>query len=104
MALNDVYILLGAGTACSGQLICNPNPSIYPCFGPFMTHIPPGAGITVAVDPANPPIVQAFHGGHWGGWTFEVNGSTTKSDGSLELSFRKGGFQEARSVFPLFFL
>ena len=55
-----------------------------------------GSQITVAPDPANPPIVQAFHGGHWGGWTFEVNGSSTTEDGSLSLSFSKGGFQEAR--------
>ena len=55
-----------------------------------------GSQITVAPDSANPPIVQAFHGGHWGGWTFEVNGSSTTADGSLSLSFSKGGFQEAR--------
>ena len=55
-----------------------------------------GSQITVTPDPANPPIVQAFHGGHWGGWTFEVNGSSTSTDGSLTLSFSKGGFQEAR--------
>ena len=54
------------------------------------------SAITVAPDPANPPIVQAFHGGHWGGWTFEVNGSTATADGSLKLSFSKGGYQEAR--------
>jgi hypothetical protein len=55
-----------------------------------------GTAIAVTPDPANPPIVQAFHGGHWGGWTFEVNGSNTAADGSLELSFSKGGYQEAR--------
>lgn len=36
-------------------------------------------GVSVAPDPTNPPIVQAFHGGHWGGWTFEVNGSKTNT-------------------------
>jgi hypothetical protein len=51
------------------------------------------------IDTANPPIVQGFHGGHWGGWTFEVKSAyqtnTTGTD-SLELTFSKGGFQEAR--------
>jgi hypothetical protein len=55
------------------------------------------SGISVAPpNPANPPIVQAFHGRHWGGWTFAVNGSTTSADGGLTLSFSKGGYQEAR--------
>ena len=76
----------------------------------------------MAVDDANPPIVQvstaaserccsslvlitltalctccqAFHGGHWGGWTFAVNASSTGADGGLTLGFEKGGYQEAR--------
>ena len=54
------------------------------------------SGISVAVDDANPPIVQAFHGGHWGGWTFAVNASSTGADGGLTLGFEKGGYQEAR--------
>ena len=39
---------------------------------------------------------QAFHGGHWGGWTFAVNASSTGADGGLTLGFEKGGYQEAR--------
>ena len=75
----------------------------------------------MAVDDANPPIVQvstatcerhsllassyhtngavccqAFHGGHWGGWTFAVNASGTSADGGLTLGFERGGYQEAR--------
>ena len=35
-----------------------------------------------------------------GGWTFEVNGSATASDGSMTLAFSKGGYQEARGSGP----
>ena len=52
------------------------------------------------IDLSNPPIVQAFHGGHWGGWTFAVNGSSTSegSDNNVTFSFSKGGYQEARGM------
>eukprot|EP00696_Hemimastix_kukwesjijk_P008468 gnl/Hemi2/20698_TR6856_c0_g1_i1.p1 gnl/Hemi2/20698_TR6856_c0_g1~~gnl/Hemi2/20698_TR6856_c0_g1_i1.p1 ORF type:complete len:814 (+),score=271.94 gnl/Hemi2/20698_TR6856_c0_g1_i1:155-2596(+) len=46
---------------------------------------------------ANPKtaIVHAFHGGHWGGWQFEVTG---RNDATNTLTFGRGGFQEARGA------
>jgi hypothetical protein len=48
------------------------------------------------IDIHNPPIVQGFHGGHWGGWSFAVNSTVRGEKGGVSLVFSKGGFQEAR--------
>jgi hypothetical protein len=40
-----------------------------------------------------PPVVNAFHSGYWGGWSFQV---AHVEPGSSSIAFGPGGWQEAR--------
>lgn len=45
---------------------------------------------------ASTGILHAFHGSHWGGWQFRINGATTSENGTTFALDPWGGQQEAR--------
>jgi hypothetical protein len=75
------------------------NNSLFSFWNDPLSHAPGGVGykndINKTYANAKTAVVQMFHGGLWGGWTFQV---ATQDVQTQSLLFSHGGYQEARGA------
>lgn len=55
-----------------------------------------GTDIAKNYSNAGTGVVQMFHSGLWGGWTYQIESQTIDQHGNGALTFSHGGYQEAR--------